>query len=179
MRKCLIPLLAALLTLAGCNSNKVSYKGFSFEFPENYQLTKNVSADGMRCMLEEKEGSDLFLVEAVPHFLKDFGLEECGNKEVGDALANSVYDLFNQFFYSDENVTLDTSFHIDSSSDDDYSPYAYGELSGKIGDAPFRAMINSDLWGDKQVTTLILAYSNEKYDEMFNRIFGSYAWEAQ
>lgn len=177
MKKCLIPLLAALLTLVGCNGNKVSYKGFSFEFPENYKLSKNVSEDGMRCMLEEKESADLYLVEVIPGFLKEWGLEESGNEEVGKYLADAVYDLYNQFFYSDEDVTLDKEISIDSSADDDVSPYAYAELSGKIGDAPFKAMINSDMWGDNQVTTLILAYSKEKYDEMFNRIFGSYVWK--
>ncbi|MBO4756514.1 MAG: hypothetical protein J5519_07130 [Bacteroidales bacterium] len=177
MRKCLIPLLAALLTLVGCNSNKVSYKGFSFEFPENYKLTKNVSVDGMRCMLEEAESSDLFLVEVVPDFKKEWGLEEAGNEEIGNYLANAVYDMYNQFLYSDEDVRLDQEFRIDSSADDDYAPYAYAEVSGKLGDAPFRAMLNSDIWGENQVTTLIIAYSNEKYDEMFKGIFGSYQWK--
>ena len=179
MKKCLLPLLAALLTLVGCDSNKVSYKGFSFEFPENYELNKNVSSDGMRCMLEEKESSDLYMVEVVPDIKKVWGLEEAGNQEIGDYLANSVYDMYNQFFYSDDDVTLDRELMIDSSSDDDYAPYAYAELSGKIGDAPFRAMINSDIWGENQVTTLIIAYSNEKYDEMFKNIFGSYQWSGK
>lgn len=179
MKKCLFPLLAALLTLVGCNGNRVSYKGFSFEYPDNYKLNKNVTADGMRCMLEEKGSNDLFLVEVIPDFLEDFGLTGSGNAEIGNAMANAVYDMYNHFFYSDEDVTLDKELVIDSSKDGDYAPFAYAELTGKIGDSPFRAVINSDLWGENQVTTLILAYSEEKYNQMFNQIFGSYTREAK
>ncbi len=177
MKQYLFPLLAALLLMMGCSGNKVSYKGFSFEYPANYKLEKNVNADGMRCKLSEEQTGDLFLVEVVPGFRKDWGMENSGNGEVGDFLANAVYDLFNQFFDSDETVTLDRKFQIDSSSDKDQSPYAYAELAGKRGGVPFRAVINSDVWGDNQVTTLILAYSEARYHEMFNGIFGSYAWK--
>ena len=177
MKKCLFPLVAALSILVGCNGNCVSYKGFSFEYPEEYSLQKNVTKDGMRCLLTPEGGDDLYMVEVIPDFKEEWGLENAGNKEVGDYLANAVYDMYNKFFHSDKkDVKLDNEFVIDCSKDSDYSPYAYAEVSGRIGDAPFRAVINSDLWGDNQVTTTIIAYSDERYDEMFNQIFGTYTW---
>lgn len=179
MKKCLLPLLAALLTLVGCVGDKVSYKGFSFEYPDAYKLQKTVSSDGMRCTLQKPGRQDLYLLEAVPDVRAAWDLEEAGNEEMGKMMANSVYDLYNRYFNTGKELVLDEEFEIESSDDDDFSPYAYADLEGTIDGTPFKAIISSDLWGEIQVTTLILAYSEESYREMFQQIFGSYSWVAR
>lgn len=176
MKKCLIPLLAVLLSLVSCTGNRVSYKGFSFECPEHYPLQKTVTADGMRCVLQGKEPGEIYVVEVVPDFRKEWGLEEAGNKEVGKMMANSVYDLYTRHFSSGK-LVLDKAFVIESSEDGDFSPYAYSELAGTLDGSAFKAFISSDLWGENQVTTLILARSEARYNEWFQQVFGTYTWK--
>ena len=167
--KKLIILCAALLALQACRPGGISYKGFSFSYPDTYSLeTTKADNDARYYFLKDTEdGINFVYIEQIPDYLKLCGDTTPGNLDICQHMVLLIHG--------------GPRFHAQTPAPESEAeiPTANAELRGTYEGLPFRAYFAADLWGDNMVTTLMCAFSDDVLKTQIQEIFQTYEWRAE
>ncbi len=183
MKKIII-LCAALLALQACRPGGISYKGFSFSYPDTYSLeTTKADNDARYYFLKDTEdGINFVYIEQIPDYLKLCGDTTPGNLDICQHMVLLIHDLADSYFFSQKDdvaIDKDFGFTVKTPESEAEIPTANAELRGTYDGLPFRAYFAADLWGDNMVTTLMCAFSDDVLKTQIQEIFQTYEWRAE
>lgn len=184
MKNLFFSLLAVTLLLQACQSRKVSYKDFSFSYPDTYTLEKTKGDDGiMYYFLKNKEdGINFVHIEQLPDYVTRCGVENIGKLEISQHMELLIEDLADSYFFSqEEDVVIDENFGftVQTPESEEDVPHADAELRGTYDSLPFRAYFAADMWGENLVLTLLCAFSDDDLKTQIQEIFQTYEWRAK
>ncbi|MCR4825004.1 MAG: hypothetical protein K5849_06590 [Bacteroidales bacterium] len=179
MKKLFYPLGAALLTLTACQSGNDSYHGFSFSCPDTYSIQQEDDEFGRIYLLESKRDELSFVyMYLMPDFIEEnFPIPE-DNHVISKEICEIMLEEADSFL-SAEGVVVNEDLNetIQLAQKDDFSAYARTDFSGTHYDAPYRARLSADFWGDTLLILLMVSYSDEETETQIREIFQTFEWK--
>lgn len=173
-------LLVCLLALTACNSNKISYNGFSLSFPEPYIIDNidKLGADRYYLLSNEDAPNNFAYIQVMPDYVANCGLSDPTNLDISQQMLLLIDELADNFFFSEDGVEIDEDFGftIKTPEREDIIPNATAELRGAYDGLPFRAYFAADLWGDNMVVSLFCAEDDNEMKKQIQEIFLTYEW---